>query len=281
MNKSDSKKNVAKILLVDDNETFCTNIRHYFEKRSNEDSNYFYRIETETESAQALRRINEFCPHVVVLDHFFDGQKESGFDIFWKIINRFSDRIRDRTLAMIYYSKSDESSDNDDLQRRFLERGLEEPGDAIIRLKKEYESSDLLEYDVCMLLRGILSTQPEETTICDCETCCLHIDFLQDWLFIGRGYNKLSLFKRKKIARNIIIYLASEPGKWRSVEQIKEYCWRGGSDKESVQRYLRALPGKFHEETGHDTFFRYIEHSDDTYRMRETMSCLCDDNCHG
>ena len=281
MNNRDDVKYVAKLLLIDDTMSFCNNICNYFEKRSSEDGNYTYRIETETIAAQALRHINEFCPHVVILDHFFKGQKETGFDIFWKIVDRFSDRIRDRTLAIIYYSKTDEFEEETDLQSHFLERGLEEPGNAIIRLKREYKSSKLLEYDVCMLLRGILRTQPEEMYIGDCNKCCLHIDFLHDWLFVGRGDNRLSLFKSKKIARNLIIYLASEPGKWRSIDEISEYCWRGSSDEETVKHYLRNLLHKFKEEIGHDKLFGYIEKIDDSYRMRENINCICSKDRHG
>jgi len=277
MEQSKNKMN-ARILLVDDEPEFCRNINHYFQCRSEvSDDPYVFCMETENESSKALERIREFKPHVVILDQFFRNQKESGYDVFWKIVQEFKEQIRQKKLGIIYYTKKDEFEWSAIWEAEFIGRGLENKIHSILRMRCEYQSPQLLATDVLGLLNEIAKPIQDDLYLGPCERCGILFQFHRSSVFYGSGDYSKPLFGKSKTHRNIMLFLGSPPNTWRNIREIAEHCWvTQYPTKEAVEKGLQRFKKSLVNEIGSDAFSNYFEADGDQYKMRKSFECICD-----
>lgn len=275
-----TKKPEVKILLVDDDEAWCKSISEYLEDKLPEDyKRYTYKLYSEDKAVNAVSKIKEIEPHVVVLDHHFDGQAEGGLETYNKIGDVFKNRLSDHKLALIYYSKNTVLKSVSELEQETLKIKHEKeiPSPSLIRLRHEYGEPLMLkmdEYGDTVMLKDDIdqlldSMKLESRHFGQCDNCGLVINIYSDSILL-RTDGKDEPFKENTTLK-ILCYLATRPGEWFTFSDIEKHCWKGGyvgEDSGRVKRHFNRIKND-------ELLSLYIDSSEKQAKLNIDIPCHC------
>lgn len=264
-----SGKNNARILVVDDDEAFCRNVSQYLMEKCENDERYSYQVAYEIESARAIDRTREIKPHVVVLDHNFDGQAKNGFTILGELKDEFKQQLSDQKMALVYFSKNVPIEFAKELETEAIEKKIEEEDQLryLIRLRAEYESSLMLKNDIDDLLKTV---NPGWLECKGCGQCGLYINAVDEMIVVRKNGVDVPYNGTSKTT-NILQHLAVTAPEYCSMKEIGQKYFTHTS-AQAVVRYFGNIKLGNNPNLPAD----YLVFEDKSVKLSDKISCQCD-----